>query len=352
MKRFANELFSIQLDPPKGESNGHCVTYGLFEGGLFTVRTSAPYSEEAENAEAQAFYAKDPKDQEKIAAFIAKWKEKLHDIPEATGVNENGVSTFNFVLDGQEVYGNYHRLDLDEAKSSGQFDASQLKMIEWNNRVVNLVEDFFTLVQSLNTNQLAPAINVPELDYLRPAPRYLMSLVLNDPECHIALANEREEAIKAAARRAFEGEEALDGKSYNEVFMGIKVNALAILEKAKSMKEFDQAHSALVKNLISKSFNKLDYAHAAYWLDLSYLYFLLSKEWILSESKVAYLHAPIAPHDLAEEEKSDDEAAYLFFQEEGRKEFALLHISPIYFYLEGIFSKAHPAPTSNISNKA
>ena len=79
MKRFATELFSIQLDPPKGQSNGHCVTYGLYEGGLFTVRTSAPYSEEAANAEAQSFYAKDPKDQEKIASFIAKWKEKLHD---------------------------------------------------------------------------------------------------------------------------------------------------------------------------------------------------------------------------------------------------------------------------------
>jgi len=352
MKRFANELFAIQLDPPKGQSNAHCVTYGLFEGGLFTVRTSAPYSEEATNDEALAFDAKDPKDQEKIAAFVNKWKEKLHDIPEATGINENGVSTFNFVLDGQEVYGNYHHLDLDEAKASGRFNASELKMIEWNNRVVSLVEDFFTLVQSLNTNQLGPALNAPELDYLRPAPRYLMSLVLNDPECHLDAAGEKEDAIKAAARRAFQGEEGLDGKSYNEVFMGIKVNALPILEKANSMKEFDQDHSALVKDLISKSFAKLDYAHAAYWLDLSYLYFLLSKDWIRSESKAAYLHAPIAPCDLAEEEKSADEAAYLFFQEEGRKEFALLHISPIYFYLEGVFSKAHPAPTSNVSNKA
>src|SRR5574344_446182 len=134
MKRFANELFSIQLDPPKGESNGHCVTYGLFEGGLFTVRTSAPYSEEAKNDEAQAFYAKDPKDQEKVAGFVNKWKEKLHDIPEATGVNENGVSTFNFVLDGQEVYGNYHHLDLEEAKASGRFNAAELKMIQRKQR--------------------------------------------------------------------------------------------------------------------------------------------------------------------------------------------------------------------------
>jgi len=352
MKRFATELFSIQLDPPKGQSNGHCVTYGLYEGGLFTVRTSAPYSEEAANAEAQSFYAKDPKDQEKIASFIAKWKEKLHDIPEATGVNENGVSTFNFVLDGQEVYGNYHHLDLDEAKASGRFNAPELKMIEWNNRVVALVEDFFVLVQGLNTNVLAPAINAPELDYLRPAPRYLMSLVLNDPDCHLDAVSDKEDAIKAAARHAFAGEETLDGKSYNEVFMGIKVNALPILDKATSMKEFDLAHSALVKDLVTKSFNKLDYAHAAYWLDLVYLYFLLSKDWIRSETKVSYLHAPIAPKDLAEEEETADEAAYLFFQEEGRKEFALLHISPIYFYLEGIFSKAHPAPTSNVSNKA
>ena len=352
MKRFANELFSIQLDPPKGQSQGHCVTYGLYEGGLFTVRTSVPYSEEAANGEAQSFYAKDPKDQERIASFIAKWKEKLHDIPVATGVNENGVSTFTLVLDGQEVYGNYHRLDLEKAKSSGEFNPSELKMIEWNNRVVLLVEDFFLLIQGLNPNRLAPAVAVPELDYLRPAPRYLMSLALNDPECHLEAPGDKEGAIKAAARLAFAGEETLDGKSYNEVFMGIRVNALPLLEKAQTLKDFDVAHSALVKDLANKSFQKLDYAHAAYWLDLSYLYFLLSKEWILSESKVAYLHAPISPKDLAEEEKSVDEAAYLFFQEEARKEFALLHISPIYFYLEGIFSKAHPAPTSNPSNKA
>jgi hypothetical protein len=352
MARFVNELFSIQLDPPKGVSDSSCVSYGLYEGGLFTVRTSVPYSEEPANKEAQAFVAKDPKDLEKIHTFIATWKGKLIDIPVATGLNEQGVSTFNLVIEGKEVYGNYHLNNLEEAKASGRFNANELKMIDWNNRVVALVEDFFNLVQSLNKNLIAPATNAPELDYLRPAPRYLMSLVLDDPECHFEKVVGKEDAIKAAARLAFKNEEALDGKSYNEVFMGIKVNALPLLEKAQSIKDFDQAHSALVHELVTKSFGKLTYVQAAYWLDLSYIYFLLSKEFILSESKVAYLHAPISPKDLIEDNGSAEEPAYLFFQEEGRKEFAILHISPAYFYLEGVFSKAHPEPSKSSNNQA
>jgi len=352
MAQFANELFAIQLDPPKGVSDSSCVTYGLYEGGLFTVRTSAPYAEEATNKEAQAFVAKDPKDQEKIRTFVATWKGKLADIPVATGLNEQGVSTFNLVLDGKEVYGNYHLNNLEEAKASGHFNANELKMIEWNNRVVALVEDFFSLVQSLNKTSIGPANNAAELDYLRPAPRYLMSLVLDDPECHIEKVSGKEDAIKAAARLAFKDEEALDGKSYNEVFMGIKVNALPILEKSPTMKDFDVAHSALVHDLVNKSFGKLSYVQAAYWLDLSYVYFLLSKEFILSETKVSYLHAPVSTKDLVEENGSADEAAYLFFQEEGRKEFTLLHISPAYFYLEGVFSKAHPEPSHSSNNQA
>jgi hypothetical protein len=79
--------------------------------------------------------------------------------PRSDGRQREGVSTFNFVLDGKEVYGNYHHLDLEEAKASGRFNASELKMIEWNNRVVSLVEDFFTLVQSAQQNQLGPAVN-------------------------------------------------------------------------------------------------------------------------------------------------------------------------------------------------
>jgi hypothetical protein len=34
-----------------------------------------------------------------------------------------------------------------------------------------------------------------------------MSLVLNDPECHLEKVSEKEDAIKAAARLAFQGEE-------------------------------------------------------------------------------------------------------------------------------------------------
>jgi hypothetical protein len=352
MERFATELFSIQLDPPKGTSNSYCVTYGLYEGGLFTVRTSVPFSEEAFNKEAQAFYAKDPRDVEKIQTFVANWKGKLIDIPEATGVNEEGVSTFNLVIEGKEVYGNYHKNDLTEAKASGQFTSSEIKMIEWNNRIVKLLEDFFVLVQSLNKNMLASAPDAPEIDYLRPAPRYLMSLVNNDPECHFEKPTSKEDCIKAAGRKTFEGEEMIDGKSYNEVFMTLKVKALALLEKATSLKEFDQAHSSLVRELMGKSFSKLDYAQAAYWLDLAYIYFLLSKSFILSETKVSYLHTPVSPKDLAEENGSRDEAAYIFFQEEGRKEFSLLHISPAYFYLEGVFSRAHPQPTSSTNHQA
>jgi hypothetical protein len=70
--------------------------------------------------------------------------------------------------------------------------------------------------------------------------------------------------------------------------------------------------------LISKSFGKLDYAQAAYWLDLSYLYFLLSKDFILSRAKSLISTHPLRRKILAEEENgSADEAAYLFFQEEG-----------------------------------
>jgi len=352
MARFVNELFSIQIDPPRGVSNAFCVTYSLYEGGLFSVRTSRPYAEEAESQEAQAFYAKDPKDLLKIQAFIAEWRNPLKDIPSATGVNEEGLSSFNLVFEGKEIYGSYVYHDLDEAKATGKFGKNELKMIDWNNRIVKMLEAFFVLVKSLNSSLLAPAVKAQELFDLRPAPRYLMSLVLGDPECHLEHPTNLEDCIKSAAHKAFEGKEMIDGKSFNEVFMALKVNALPLLEKAGSLGDFDKAHSSFVRDLIGKSFGKLNYAEAAYWLDLTYIYALLTKSLIRSELLVSYLHAPIAPKDLLEENGSMDEAAYLFFQDEGRKEFALLHISPAYFYLEGIFAKAHPSPSSATPHQA
>jgi hypothetical protein len=352
MARFVNELFSIQIDPPKGVSNAFCVTYSLYEGGLFSVRTSRPYAEEAESQEAQAFYAKDPKDLLKIQTFMAEWRNPLKDIPTATGVNEDGLSSFNLVFEGKEIYGSYVYHDLEEAKASGKFNKNELKMIDWNNRIVKMLEAFFALVKSLNSSLLQVAPQAPELFDLRPAPRYLMSLVLGDPDCHLEHPSTFEECIKAAAHKAFEGEEALDGKSFNEVYMAIKVNALPLLEKAASLADFDKAHSAFVHALMEKSFGKLDYARAAYWLDLTYIYALLTKSLIRSERLVGYLHAPASPKDLQEENGAVTEAAYLFFQDEGRKEFGLLHISPAYFYLEGIFAKAHPEPSSPTPHQA
>jgi hypothetical protein len=350
MSRFLNELFAIQLDPPKGQ-NGGCVTYSLYDNGVFAVRLSAPYSEDEINKSADVFQATDPRDLQRFLIFSSAWRDRLKDCPDNISLPNFNGSPFNLVIDGHEIFGSYHLGDLEKAEQSGLFDKDALKAMKWDNQVAGMLQEFFLIIKGLNQSGIKPMPNAKEADYLKPVPRYLMSLVLNDPACGIETVYSVEDCLKAAARKAFKNAEMPQGKIYNNIFSLLKGNALAYLNQATTIEEFDKLHASLVNEIRQASLDSLSFAQAAYWLDQAYLYLLLNRTDIVSEKKMALLHAPIEPAKL-KEEGGEDLTSYVFFQQEGRKEWAILHISPAYFYLESVYSNAHPPETSKVSDQA
>jgi isochorismate synthase EntC len=127
---------------------------------------------------------------------------------------------------------------------------------------------------------------------------------------------------------------------------------LKVLDECDDITSFDKAHLLMADELVAVSAEAISFSEAAYWIDMAYAYLLVSEKFILSERKAALLHAPVSPKTLLEDSKKDDKTAYLFFQNDGRSEWALIHISPIYFYLESVYSSAHPIVGKKENNPA
>lgn len=352
MNGFVNEIFSLQIDPPKGNSNGRCVTYSLYANGVFVVMTSLPYSEDESRIDTHAFRVTTAEETNKIAEFGQLWRERFQDCPSDIALPDFSGSPFNLSLFGKLINGSWFRLDPALKQDETTYPKTLLKRMEWNSRSVDFLDAYFALVQAIAPTHLVPLPSCDESDYLRPVPRFLMALCLNDSVLDLRSPKSVDEAIKFAAKKAFQDTPMPEGKLFHSIAVLFKQHALVLLEQSLNREEFDQGHSLLVRSLCSLKGNALSYGQIAYWLDWTFLFLLLSQHFIVFESKMAYLHAPIAPKDLQAEEENTDEVAYLFLEREGRKEWALLHISPAYFFLESLYSNAHPTPGKNVSNKA
>jgi hypothetical protein len=351
MKNFANELFSIQLDPPRGRQ-GSTITYAAYEDGTFLVSTSAPFSMEELFTSCECFRLLKSEDLQALFSFAKKEKEIFLKSPDMLSLPNYTGSSFTFCLNGTAIYGSYHRIDLLRRVEGGDKDPTLWKIMEWDNKVVDFVEDFFKMVKTFDNSKMEILGKAKEKEYLRPVPRFLFHLLHEDESVRLPCFQTKDECIKAAAKKAFEGSSLPEGAIYNACFSLIKKEALNILGSSNSRPEFDKSHSFLTNEIVTQSGGTIDFAQAAYWLDLAYAYFLLTEELILSETKAALLHAPVSPKTLLEENKTADQTSYLFFQNEGRKEWSLLHISPIYFYFEGIYSVAHPLQSKTQDNRA
>jgi hypothetical protein len=351
MKSFTNELFAIQIDPAKGRE-GNCQSYALYNDGTFCVIQSAPFSMDEKTTLAECFQANDPHD---VAALQQFGKEQIalfKDCPAMIALPEFQGASFTLSIGGVLCFGSYNKVDMSKLRPDVAKDKELVKKLEWNNKVVTLLESFMALIRGIAPASLAYKPGARYLDYLRPVPRFLFSLLANDDKIKLPIPNSKDEAIKLAAKEAFKESSLPNGSVYNACFVSLKRGALPLLEEARSKADFDKAHAKLTHELMDDAAGDFSFAQASYWLDLTYAYLLLMAEPILLESKVAFLHAPVSPKELEEDSKALDEASYLFFQNDGRKEWELLHISPIYFYLESVYSNAHPLEGKSENNKA
>jgi hypothetical protein len=351
MKPFMNELFSIQIDPAKG-SEGNCQLYSLYNDGTFTVIQSAPFSMDEKNSMAECFQATDPHDVASLQAFAKEQTALFKDCPAMIALPDFRGSSFTLSIGGVLCFGSYNKVDLSKLRPDVASDKDLVKKLEWNNRVVALLEGFMALARGIAPATMAYKPNARVLDYLRPVPRFLFSLLANDEKVKLPLPGSKDEAIKLAAKEAFKESTLPTGAVYNACFVSLKRGALPLLEEAKTRADFDKAHAKLTHELMDDAAGDFSFAQAAYWLDLTYAYLLVMVEPILYESKVALLHAPVSPKELREDSKAEDETSYLFFQNDGRKEWDLLHISPVYFYLESVYSNAHPLEGKKQDNQA
>jgi|GEM_PF-3711974 hypothetical protein len=346
------ELFSVQIDPPRKAPKGRCLIYSVYENGVLTVLETDPYSQDNLFLAGHAFQFLSKGDLSDFILFAEEWTAKLKDCPYDLNLPDFRGSQFHLSLDGKLISGSYFLADLEKAGTDRTVSKTALKIMEWDNRIVGFVQSFLQEhLQKLKGGLKPLPKDISLLDNLRPVSRYLAFLARTDGNGYFLKAESKEEGIKAAAKKVFYGKEYPPGDVFNSCLGLIAQKALPILEAAKSCKDFDAVHSALTQEISKASQGSLPYVEAAYWLDLSYVYFLLSG-LIVSETKASYLHVPADVGTLIADSQSATEESYLFFQRAGREEWAPLRISPIYFFLESVFVEAHPAPEKVAAHKA
>ncbi len=347
------ELFSVQIDPPRNVKKGRCIIYSVYDNGVLVVLETDPYSQDNLFTAGHAFQLLSKEDLSDLVLFTEEWSFKLKDCPYDLNLPRFQGAQFHLSLAGKLISGSYFVADLQKASVDKTISRQALKVMEWDNRLAGFVQSFLQEhVQKFKGGLKPLPTDVSYLDNLRPVSRYLLFLDQYDAHDFFLKAASKEEAVKAAAKKVFAGKEYPSGAVFNSCLRLIIDKALVILTAAKSCQDFDAAHSALTREIAKASLGSLTYVEAAYWLDLSYVYFLLSDGVITSETKVSYLHAPVDEGTLIADSQSASEESYLFFQRAGREEWAPLRISPLYFYLESVFVEAHPAPERTTTHKA
>lgn len=349
MAKFQNELFAIQLDPPKGK-DGKSVTYAAYEDGTILVSTAPAFSMDDGFTECQCFQLVKQDDKADLNRYFRAQGALFKDCPDMLALSNYTGSSFTLSLAGHLVYGSYHKMNALKPVEGAEENPEAYKKLQWNNRVVELVEGFLALIQGVAPTDLGYLRQAAEKEYLRPVPRFLFHLLHEDPAIALPEIEDLDGAIKLAAKKAFET--LPDGETYFACFSLLKKKALLSLNPLQTRPEFDKNHIDLVNQLIGLTGHRYSFAALAYWLDLTYAYALLSERLILSEKSVALLHSPVDEKTLREANGGDDETAYLFFQNEGRKEWSILHISPVYFYFEALYSAAHPLEGPAKTNQA
>jgi hypothetical protein len=349
MKKFQNELFAIQLDPPKGK-DGKSVTYAAYEDGTILVSTAAAFSMDEAFTECQCFQLVKQDDKADLNRYFLTKSGLFKDCPDMLALPNYTGSSFTLSLAGKMVYGSYHKMNTLKPVEGAENDPEIYKKLQWDNRVVELVEGFLALIQAVAPSDLGYLRQAPEKDYLRPVPRFLFHLLHEDPLIALPEIEDLDSAIKLAAKKAF----AIlpTGETYFACFSLLKKEALSSLNPLQTRPQFDKTHLDLVNKLVALTGSQYSFASLAYWLDLTYAYALLSEKLILSEKSVALLHSPVDEKTLKDANGGVDETAYLFFQNEGRKEWSILHISPVYFYFEALYSSAHPLEGPKKTNAA
>lgn len=341
MAKFQNELFAIQLDPPKGK-DGKSVTYAAYEDGTVLVSTAPAFSMDEKYDECQCFQSVKQDDKAGFNRYFREQASLFKDCPDMLALPNYNGSSFTLSLSGKMIYGSYHKMDVLKPIEGAEKNEDIYKRLQWDNRVVELVEGFLKIVQGIAPTDLGYLREAKEKDYLRPVPRFLFHLLHEDPAISLPEIKDFDTAIKLAAKKAFSHGDMPEGQTYFACFSLLKKEALKKLEPLQTRSEFDEVHSALVKELMALTENRYSFAALAYWLDLVYAYAVLSETLIVSEKMVALLHLPVDETTLLEANKGKDVVAYLFFQNEGRKEWDVLHIAPVYFYFETLYSSAHP----------
>jgi hypothetical protein len=347
------ELFSVQIDPPRKAPQARCLIYSVYDNGVLTVLETDPYCQDNLFLAGHAFQFLSKEDLSDFILFAEEWAAKLKDCPYDLNLSDFQGSQFHLSLGGKMISGSYFLTDLRKAGTDRTVSKQALKIMEWDNRIVGFVQSFLQEhLQKLKGGLKPLPKDISLLDNLRPVSRYLAFLDKTDGHGYFLKAESKEEGVKAAAKKVFLGKDYPSGDVFNSCLTLIAQKALVILDASASRKDFDVAHSALTKEISKASLGSLTYVEAAYWLDLSYVYFLLGNGLITSETKASYLHVPAAVATLIADSQNATEESYLFFQRAGKEEWAPLRISPIYFFLESVFVEAHPAPEKARTHQA
>ncbi len=348
-KSLPHPLISIQFDPARGQST-MCLTYFFYEDGSFVLTESAPYSQEDSTGPATSFRFVGKKDIEAIGSFAQQWGLRLKDCPFDINLPSFDGPQFHLTLNEKRISGSYLRPNLEEAKNNPEVTKPMLKMLTWCSKVSEFIDELMNgLIPSLQGKIKLIDTKDDIIHSLRPVNRFLLYLVKVDTAFFMDEAHTYEDCIKKAAKKVFNQENYPEGKIYSSIFDFLRKEALKALEEAPDRPSFDKKHNEMVHQIMELSENTIDYCDAAYWLDMTYIYLLLTDHYIQDEREVAMLHSPADRGTLIALEKEATQTSYLFFQRAGREEWAPLHISPAYFYLQGIFSHAHPDENETIS---
>jgi hypothetical protein len=312
----------------------------LYDDGTFVVLENTPYSEDEKVKLSSAFKIKDQKVLKQLRDFIKEQGASFVNAPFDLNCGSKDAGEYTLSINGLLLSGSFLNLEGSASMPVSSCPKDDEKKAKWNNKVVNFVSELSNILFSQKKVKGEALTDPKEAYYCRPVCRYLMSLCLNHSNGYFETPTSEEDACKLGAKEALKDQKDISGEVYNKIIQLLKEKALANLKASHNLGEFDKLHSDLVLELVQLT--GLPYASMAYLLDLTYIYELLTMELIIDERSVAFLHSPIKPQDLKDINKSDDATSYHLYVSEGRSEWAPLHISPAYFYLESIYSLANP----------
>lgn len=323
--KINDRLLMFSIETKKPNLKGTCINISFFKNGVFIISESSSFASYDKLNIVGSFLIKKTEFYDSLFSFLCAMEEEFKDAPEylfVPGDNNHYYLSFeNHCLGGSF-------LTTSDALLS-KLNSKQRETARWNNKVIDFAKRWGIASscekfegELLNDPQEAYLIHPQSLLLLRRARKNLGASYF---------ASSLEEAIKAAARIAFQKKGVPAGSARFHMDQTLRTEALKILESSANKKGFDTSILSLAR-CVSSFDKKYNVSDILYWIDLLFLLLLFEETSLVDERKIALLHPPISVEELTDRYGKANLSSYK--KALTNRRMGAESISPIYCYLE------------------